>query len=70
MMTMLPLSVVNLDSVNQALPYAVRALEKVKVQYGWMMSVAQDQKVILVPVDTTDGESKIADTGKMQESDV
>ncbi|KAJ8048170.1 hypothetical protein HOLleu_00364 [Holothuria leucospilota] len=70
MITMLPLFVVNLDSVNQVLPYAVRALDKVAVQYGWTMSAAQDQKVTLGPVDTTDGESKIADTGKMQESDV
>ncbi|KAJ8048160.1 hypothetical protein HOLleu_00351 [Holothuria leucospilota] len=70
MITMLPLSVVNLDSVNQVLPYAVRALDKVKIQYGWTMSDAQDQKVTLVHVETTGGESKIADTGKMQESDV
>ncbi|KAJ8018106.1 hypothetical protein HOLleu_44087 [Holothuria leucospilota] len=68
MITMLPLSVVNLDSVNQVLPYVVQALEQVKVQYGWTMSIAQDQRVTLVHVDTTGGESKIADTGKMQES--
>ena len=70
MIMMLRWSVVSLDLGTRVLPCAVQALVKAQIQYGWTMSAARDQKPTSLRVETMDGELRIADTRKMQVSDV